>query len=495
MRLPSRLGVLGAFMALMLLVAPAAAATSTGLNLDSEKTPNPTLYVTYEKASHNMSHSQNVLDYQDDDGNWQTLNGSLDNVSNPITIEATNIDRAAAYPSDANSTLSPDSYTLSGNTSKVNLSASSGDVGGLVVDASQIATGDSVTATMANVSETSDVNKRVFHIVGSVAELNGTAEVRAIDTDGDYVALTLDSASATDSAAVLAGETGSSFVAQQKVGDLAVQGSGDGVMNEIASTAIVAQNGSVQATFTTISFDRLSKVKYGVEQTDTDGDGTTEPVDVYEPTGAYSIESLESLDSVFAEATIYGVQFEYAQDASAGSVSYEYDAEAAEEYNNYDYVFRMYADYELVSAMDLEVLSAELTDTVVFPTTRLLDAKYIEGAGSSSYDSLADSSAWSDLTDEYDAAGDNASVSIDSTIQESTRYVVFQSWLVDEDDKTDQTAEGGIGGPMSAVGNGILGFLGSLPGIVVSGIVGYGVVFKNWLGRLFAMLSGFVSGS
>lgn len=438
---------LAALVVLSALAGPVAAADdATGLNPDSDKTPNPTANVTWEKPTHQMG---NGIDYYEDDaGNAQTLNGSLADVTNPITLEADSIAVANpdAFPGDGNSTLDPADYALTGNTTKLDVSNPGTEVPRITFETAGMATGDQVTATMDNVSITSDVTKRTFWVVGDVDELNGTAEVRLEDTDGDYVALTFDSAASTGDQSVAAGETTSSFVAQVQVSELAVQGTGDGTMGEIASTSFVANDGDVDISLSTIRADKLSKVRYGTHEADVDGDGSLELVDDFEPTGAYSVTSLETISSVFADATVHDLTFEWETSVyDEGQVQYDFNEEAAEEYDR-PYIFEMFGSITLPNVEDLELVDAQIQDTVTYPTTRLVDAWYFEGAGDQTYTELGDSSGKISLVTDFEEAGDNATVTADDTISTGTRYVFYQAWTADEDDKTEMTADGSAGG-------------------------------------------------
>ncbi|WP_135807269.1 hypothetical protein [Halorussus marinus] len=474
---------------LLMATMPAAAQSSTGLAVGtSDKVPNPEFTGTVEKAAHQLGTNNTTLDYQDDNGNWKTLNGSLANESNPVTLRADNLafDAASQFPSESNSTLDASEWTTtSGTNSDVSVSSPDADVQTLSVDAN-VANTESVTMSFDGVSITSDVGKRVFWAAANIQTLNGTAELVIADSDGDEKRLHLNGSASANDADVLADGTGNGFVSQADVSGLAVEGSGDGTFDGIQSIKIIVNDGDLDADFTTLSTDRLSKVSYGVQHIDQDGDNTTENVTVYEPTGAYDVHSVDSLGAPFDNATVYGMEFDYVLDA-ADANNAEYEFADAEEYN-YDSRFGVYYSYEFPDVQDLDLRNAQLTDTVTFPSSRLLSSQYIEGAGTSSYEDLEDSSAWVDLVADYEDAGHNGTVTVDDTIQQGVRYVVYQEWLVNDDDEDEMTTSGGIGGPIGGAADGFIGFLKSIPGILIAGVTGYGVLFKNWIGRVLSGL-------
>lgn len=54
------------------------------------------------------------------------------------------------------------------------------------------------------------------------------------------------------------------------------------------------------------------------------------------------------------------------------------------------------------------------------------------------------------------------------------------------------TESGGAGVPFGAAGSGIISWFMGLPGLIVSAVTGYGVLFQNWIGRGYSKLTGIV---
>lgn len=481
-------------MAVLVATAPAAAQSSSGLDIDSPKTPAPELTGPMEKRVQNMSHSSNALDYQDDSGNWQTLNGTLQNVSNPISFSPVKISDSefSTWPSEGNSSLDASAFSTTAANADLSLTNPSGDVDTLKVNTSGLASGETATATFSDVAITDDAAKHNAWVAVHVQELSGSATVVFSESDGDEKRLHLNSSLSRSSADVLADDTGV-FVTQQKLGDLATDGSGDGTFSAIDSIEIVATDGNVDLEFTTLTADHLSKVSYGSEAVDSDGDGTLENVSVYEPTGTVSIASLDSLPSKFDDARIYDLEFAFHQGAAHADVKYEFSEDRAEDYQ-YQYAFDVFYEFSVPDVMDLDLQSdAKITGHVAFPTERLLTAEYMEGAPSTaSYEDLRDSTAWTSLAQSYEAAGDNATVTVDDSVQQGNRYVLHQVWLTNQDDRDAMTESGGVGVPFGGAGGTVVSWLFGLPGMVVSAVAGYGVLFRNWLGKAWSMLAGYV---
>jgi|GEM_PF-6149920 len=480
-------------MAVLVATSPVAAQESTGLDVDSSKTPDPEFTGTYEKAVHDMNHSTDVLDYQDDSGNWQTLNASLQNVSNPISFDPTKVSDSdlATWPSANNSSLDSGAYSVTASTATMNVTNPGGDVKTLSVNTTGLADTETATAAFSNVSITTDAAKHNAWVAVDVQDLSGTAAVAFVDSDGDRKELTVNSSKSASNTGVLADGTGV-YVAQPKLSDLSISGSGDGSFDAIESIEVVASDGDVDLDFTTISAANMDQVSYGTEAVDTDGDGTDENVSVYEPTGMVSVQSLDSLPSMFDDAEIYDVQFDFIQASEHANVEYEFSEERASEYQ-YKYAFDVFYEFHSPDVLDLKLQSGSVTDTVAFPTNRLLTAEVMDNApANSSYEDLRDSTAWTSLSESYEAAGDNSTVTVEDTPQQGERIVLHEVWLTSGDDQSDMTQSGGPGVPLGGAGSGIIDFFTGLPGMFVAAVSGYGVLFRNWLGKALSKVAGMV---
>ncbi|WP_188981056.1 hypothetical protein [Halocalculus aciditolerans] len=295
-------------------------------------------------------------------------------------------------------------------------------------------------------SITSDVLKRVAWVVTDDVQVNGTAEVRLAESDGDYVSVDV---------------SNSSDVTQTKLNDLAVSGSGDGSLSSVDSVKIVVSGGDADIELTQVRSDRLSMVRYGAFEKDIDSDNETERLDIYEPSGTYNVSSLSTMSSVFDSATIYDVEYDVIVSAATyGDVQYEFDEEAAEEYDR-KFIYRQYTRLALPNVIELDYEGFTAYETVAYPTSRLIDAWYIEGSGSQTFDEAADSSAQISRVSAFEAAGDNATVTWDDSVQDGTTYIFYESWTTSQSDKdtmTDVSSGGGVGTLLSEGGSWLWGF-------------------------------------
>ncbi|RYJ08301.1 hypothetical protein ELS19_17245 [Halogeometricum borinquense] len=480
------LSVLAVVMAVLMMTTPVAAASSTGLDPDSSKTPNLELVGTLHHDSFNMSWD-GPTSYEDDQGNLTSFNGTVNtSASNPVTLNALDIDRAAAgeFPSTNDSSIDPSLYTTSsGANSSVTVGSATSNVPALTVNAN-VSSGETATATFSNVSITSDAEKRVLWLAGQATTLNGSAEIVLTDDDGDTKTVVVNSSMTTGSPNVATGTVNEAFVVQQKLSDLSTGGTGDGTFDSITSHKIVVTDGDVSLELTTFEYESLSKATYGTKKADTDGDDSLEEVTVTEPIGDFSIESLDSMGSAFSEATIYDLRIDYVEQAER--VEYEFNDSLAEDYS-YDTALDVYYAFSFPQAVDVSLDNARLRDTVALPTSRLLTAEYIEGAGDyEEFADLANSTAWAELATDYENTGDGNSLVIDSSFQSGQNYVAHQTWLANDDDKSDmETDTGGIGGPIGGAADGILGFFQSGIGILVTGVGSYVAWAKGWIQGLF----------
>ncbi|WP_435143731.1 hypothetical protein [Halobaculum sp. P14] len=458
--------------------APAAAADQKAIDRSSDKTPALELTGTFVDHIETVGDADgNWTQFEDDNGNVANVSGQTQDVDNPFTLDPAKIERPGATN---RTTLNASAWSTSG----LNVSSATGDVHGVTVDA-QLGSTENASATLTEVSKTTDVSKRVVWVAVDVQTLNGTAAIVFEDGTGDEKRVHLNSSKSTTTTDVLADGTGS-FVIQQKFSALATEGSGDGTFDAVETVSIVAAGGEVSLTVTELSVDRLSKVSYGDHMADTDGDGSLEESTMYEPTGTYSIGGLDSLSTTFDNATVYDYEVAYKQYGQ--NVKYEWNDELAEEYQ-YDTALDAYWTFSFPSAQDVDLQNAKLTDTVALPTSRLLTAEYIEGAGNKTYEELSDSTAWSDISQSYVDAGDNSTVTIDSSFQDGVSYRVHQTWLYDDGEKSDVlTDTGGIGVPM--VGGGIVSMILGPLGAIATAITGYVALFTGFFGRVWTRVVG-----
>lgn len=476
-------GLLAVALALTVMAAPVAGQSGQSIDRSSDKTPELQLEGTLVDTVERIDDSDgDWTQYEDDSGNTANLTGMADpSVDNPITFGPTKLSRpdAGTFPAATSSTLDADAYTTSGASMAVSDRANT-DVGGVVFDGTPGSTATS-SATFSDVSVTSDTNKRVLWVAGNVSTLSGSADIVLNDGTGDQKRLHVDSSMSASASDVAATSTGA-FIAQVKLDQIAVEGSsGDGTFDAIESIDIEASNGDVTLGLTELSLENLNPVNYGDFAADTDGDNTTETSAQYEATGMISTTGLDSLGDAFTNATVHDYEVQYVDQGQ--NVEYEWDEERASDYN-YDTALRLQYSFSFPDVQDVSLQSAQLTDTVALPTSRLLSAKYIEGDGGMTREELADSTAWEDLSQSYIDAGDNATLTVDSSFQSGLGYEVEEVWLFDDGEKSEVlTDSGGIGVPIDA--GGFLGGLTGPFGAIATAVSGW-FVFMTDLGARLA---------
>jgi hypothetical protein len=436
------------------------AASSSQVNTDADAAHNPTVETDVTKEAHQMGWSP--TEYEDDSGDLATLDGEVnDSADNPYSFVATDVDfsDASSFPNDKSdvSALDASEYTKTGaNSGKLTVSDAETAPG---VDAVRFETdgsmtsGDVAAGEFSNFSVTSDENKRMLQLGLDIATLDSgtTVEVRVIDEDGDYKTAVIDS-SRSSGQDFVAGETGEGFVYQQKLGELATEGSGDGSFNNVETVQFRVMDGDADLSVMAINAEKMSKWTLGEELRDTDSDDELESVTIEEvkTPGAISIKSLTSMGSTFDSATIneltMPIQFS-AEHLDSEDVHME--TSSADGFPSFDHRVDVYYRLNLPAAYDLSYTGAELTDTVELPGSRYQTVEYKEGAGDTDF---KDVSYDTDVTGQYDSSG--ATVTIDSTIQPGNQLALHFDYVVTQDELDAMQSSGGGGGAPLAQSDG-----------------------------------------
>jgi len=155
----------------------------------------------------------------------------------------------------------------------------------------------------SNVS-VADGEKSYITLAADINSAAGTPTLQLTDGDGDYVEVTLyDSTADAENDSVLANSTGEGMVLQHQVGDLEVQGTGDGTFG---STEEITVNGEIDADVSVLDAERTRALDFGEKLVEND-DGEFETVTITEPHGTYSVATMDGFDEVMSDATFYGV--------------------------------------------------------------------------------------------------------------------------------------------------------------------------------------------
>jgi len=476
----------------VLLQATAAApvmAANSSVNYDSGAAPQGEVVGDVTIADHPVA--EGPLTYNDNNGEWTSLPGSVNNTAdNPYSFAASDINfsDATAFPhASKNSwTSAADWTTTVSDTTNTALTVSDVETAP-GVDAVQIATGgsmgsdDTATATFAeNVSITSDEEKRYLQIVGDVNTLDSgaTVDVRVVDEDGDYYNATIDPSASSIDDTTIATQTGEGFVYQQQLGTMTIQQVGDGTFNDIQKVEVVTSDADADVTISALNVDKTGAWDFGDEKVDTDDDDELETQQIVDHNaGAIAIHDLGKMGDTFADAHIKGLTVAFETPLSAlpsADVSVEYTE--ATQYSNYESHFKMDARFEMPDQYDLSYANLKFRDTVSVPGTRYVNVEYAEGTGDTAFDDI---SSWTDLTNSYSSVG--ADVTIDDTVQPGSAMVISYDYVVTSEEKSELQQTGGAMGPTGSSG-GPLEMIFSLPGIVISGIVGFlGLRSKGWV--------------
>ena len=293
------------------------------------------------------------------------------------------------------------------------------------------------------------------------------------DSDGDYVAVKLFDADANQSADdVLANTTGEGHVLQTEIGQLTVQGSGDGTMGEVTEVYVT---GDVTMEASLLNAEKTSQYTFGEKYVE-NSDGELETETSTEPHGAYSVHSVDTLGATFDDATVMGLSFPAhvsAEHAPAEDVSAEFQGDNA--YPQWDSVADINYRLSLPDAYDISYSGVELEQTSQWPGTRYVSVEVKEGVGDTDFSEIENADS---VTSSFDAQ--DKTVTLDSTISPGTEYYIGVDLKLTSDEASAMQAAGGGAGVMGGGGGGgIWSFLSSPLGIIssIGGLFGLGKLF------------------
>lgn len=449
-----------------MVAAPVMAAGGIGWGGDS-KAPNPALEADVTVDEWNGADFDSALEYYDDAGDPATLPAHLNESNdNPITLTATDIDvdargefpRKADETDNGASALDASEWTTSGASVTSTTTAPGVDA----VEYQGSASSDS--ASYANMS-IEDAEKAVLTVAADVSSTSGTPTITVTDADGDYVEIEVYNASAdATNAAVLANSTGEGQVVQTQLGTLEVQGSGDGALGTAESIEV---SGDATVAISMLDMERTSPIQFGERLVENEDD-ELEAEAITDPHGEYAVSSLDTLDALFDDATIYGVTADAvfaAEDLGSEDVSVEFRTD--NDYPQWDAVGDFNYRLELPSAFDLSYANAELVDEPTLPADRFLTAEIAEGTGDTAFGEV---DSYTSVINSYN--GQNQ-ITLDDTVSADTSYVLHYEATLTSGEVADMESAAGGGGPMSSSGGGLFGFIFSLPGMILTGIAGF----------------------
>ncbi|VTT86104.1 S-layer domain protein [Halorubrum sp. DM2] len=464
-------------MLLSVVATPVAAAGDIGWG-DDAKTPNPTIEADVTVDEWDNSEFSSALEYYDDAGDAATLPASVNESNdNPVTLTATDIDfdERNEFPrnddedgENSASALDDSEWTVSGATVSSTTTAPGVDA----LNYAGTATSDSATYSNFSVA---DGEKSYITLAADINSATGTPTLQLVDGDGDYVEVTLYDATATASDDnVLANSTGEGKVLQHQVGDLTVQGSGDGTFGSAEEITI---SGDIDADVSVLDAERTRELTFGERLADTDDDDELETVTITEPRGAYSVTGMDTLDAVMSDATIFGItvdaEFEAADLRDDADVSAEFSS--SNDYPQWDQFGELAFRLELPTAFDLSYSDTELVDEPSLPSERYKNVEVAEDTGDTEFSEIE---SYTSVTSSYDGSEE---ISLDATVSTDTSYVVAYDVVLTNGEVSaiQSAADGGGAAIMSSNGGGFLagiwGFVTKPFGAIVSAISGIGL--------------------
>lgn len=444
---------------------------------DDTKTPNPEIATEVTIDEWSNADFSSALQYYDDAGETASLPASINGSNdNPVTLTATDIDfedRAEAPRLDEETGDNSASFLDSSEWSVSGASVSDTTTAPGVDSLGYVGTASTDSATYTNVSVT-DGEKSFITIAADITSATGTPTLQLTDSDGDYVEITLYDATANaDSDTVLANTTGEGMVLQQQVGDLTVQGSGDGTFG---STEEVSINGEIDADVSALDAERTRALTFGEREFE-NADGDMETETITEPRGAYSVTGVDTVDDVMADATIYGITVDAEFQASDLTDDEDVSAEFGEsaDYPQWDQLGEIDYRLTLPTAFDLSYSSPEFVDSPTLTDERYKSVEIAEGTEDTNFSEI---DSWTSVTSSYDGSDE---ISLDSTVSTDTSYVISYEVVLTNDEVQaikDAVDEGGaaiMGSSSGGTFAGIINFLTSIPGIITSAIAGLGL--------------------
>lgn len=470
--------------------------------IDYESDASPNVAIETEVTVDEVEPGWEPTQYEGNNGGVQELPAHVnESVENPASLVATHIDEEefTAFPNagdedsvswvDASEWSSDSALELTETTTAPNVDALN-----FATDGSMTA-GDSATATFSNVSIASDEERRYLQLAADVNTLGNdtTVDVRVVDEDGDYAEVSIDPENSTDDANVLANSEIDGAVSQVQLGELDVQTAADsnGEFNNIESIEVVANDGEADVSFALMNAERMSEYTFGEQRYDSDGDGEMDDTrTLTEPQGEYEVTGIDTLGSTFDDATFRNVNYELTFAASdlsdTGDAQVEF--EEADAYPGFDWFGTHSYRLSLPDAYALSYSGSELIYQGDLPEDRYEVVQVAEGVGDTEF---ANVTGWTSYTDQV-VTGDR--VMLSNTVASGEEIAIQTEALMtdsERDDVASPSSSGAMGPTGSSDDSGPLGFLLSIPGM----ILGLATGLLSWKVGLFSKIAGVFGGS
>jgi hypothetical protein len=284
-------------------------------------------------------------------------------------------------------------------------------------------------------------------------------EVRAVESDGDYKAAQINASASASADDVISTGTGNGYVFQERLSDLATQGSGDGSLAAIDQIEVVVEDANAQVTITGLDVERKDMFDVGEVRRDTDNDGTVESTTIQEENSGGTVEltAVDSMDALFDDAVIHDfavqeLRYEFAD--LTDSDDYQVEWSSADEYN-YPHKLEIHGRLSIPAAIDLTHSGLSFEDSQNQVSSRYATVEVAEGVGSQEFSNI---SSWTSKKDLYTSKGTN--VTLDSTVQVDTEYAFHGVYLFQDGERDDvEPSQNAGGGGFWGGGNPITGFI------------------------------------
>jgi len=478
------------FAALLVVGSVGTAGAQVGYQLSADAPEHPDTYFAEDRLTveqHDQSR-MNWLQYENDNGNVETVQAHVNGTDSgsEVAYRADQIDAAPfkQFPrlSDEQNNsvtwLNAGSWTTSGATVTDTDGATADGVPSIEVASSgSLSSGATESATYSEVAVSSDAEKRYLQFVGNVNSLSSgaTVAVQVSDSDGDYVEAVIDPSRDASANDVIANQTASGVVYQEQLGQLSVQGSGDGSLDGITETSVEVRDADATVTIVGLNAEKKSQWDLGAERvpdtsTDDSGDYTTETVHKRPSGGEIQASDLAGMGDAFSDATVAELSYlnvQYRMQDQPDSVDVEFTD--GDQYPQFPSLLSVSFRTSIPTAYDLTHGDITLEAEQTFLTERYTQFRYAEGVGETETADIADGD-WIDLTGSLGET--NTTIVVDNTVQPDSEYVVQQEIKLQQEqaDVLQQTGgsggfwgdSGGSGGPLSSLYNWVAGGVVSL---------------------------------
>jgi hypothetical protein len=479
-----------AVLVISLVTAPAAAAVGgavmadmtgpSAINEQADAAHNP--YIDTDTTISSWQMGWGHTNYEDNSGEVAELPATVNSsVANPAHYQPTDLNTSAygEFPRKSEESGDNEASALDASEWSTDATGSAGSVSvndvttapnvdAVEVTASSQSAGDNALATYDNFTISSDGDKRYFSLVLDVDSIDAGAEVNVManDSDGDYVVAHIDPDDDASTGNVIANESGEGYIFQQRVGDMATKGNGDGSIDEITELTVGVQDGNADVEIAAVNLEANSPWDFGDRRADWDSDDSneTEAVHQWNQSEALALTDMNTVDTAFDDGEVRDLtvpmQFKSslqseADDYERWNVSYE----DAEEFAAYDTRINDYRRLHLESAYDLSYADAELRDTVEVPSSRYQTVEYATGVGTTNFSEIS----YTDATSSYGSLGDDVTVA--TGLSAGDQVALHYDYVATSEEVENMRATGGGGAPMQG-GSG--GFLGGIWGQIAS---------------------------